>query len=109
MPGSRIPEERFAALVEDTAGWDGVAVPTGSRRFGGSALTVDGAIFAMLQGERLVVKLPAARVAAMIADGSGAPFGQGKRRPMRVGVAVVAGDDATWRTLAQEAYAFVRP
>jgi hypothetical protein len=109
MQGSRIPEERFAALVDHTAGWDGVAAPTGSRRFGGSALTVDGSIFAMLRGERLVVKLPAARVAAMIADGSGAPFGHAARRPMREWVAVLADDDATWRTLAQEAYAFVRP
>jgi TfoX N-terminal domain len=102
------PVERFAALVDHTAGWDGVAGPTGSRGFGGSALTVGGAIFAMLHDERLVVKLPAARVAAMIADGSGAPFGQGTRRPMREWVAVVSDDDATWRTLAQEAYTFVR-
>jgi hypothetical protein len=108
MPGSRTPEERFAALVEVATRWDGVAEPTGSPGFGGSALTVDGSIFAMLQGERLVVKIPAVRVAAMVADGSGAPFGQGTRRPMKEWVAVVAEDDATWRTLAQEAYAFVR-
>lgn len=103
-------EERFAALAEKFAGLPGVELPggPGSRRFGSQALKVNGSIFAMVTGGRLVVKLPRDRVDALIADGTGAPFDSGKGRPMKEWVAVTAEDDGTRLALAQEALAFVR-
>jgi hypothetical protein len=102
-------ESRFAALVAHFAGRPGVAPPQPGRwRFGSAALTVDGSIFAMLQANRLVVKLPRERVAALIADGTGQAFTAGKGRPMKEWIAVPDGDDATWQQLAEEALAFLQ-
>jgi TfoX/Sxy family transcriptional regulator of competence genes len=99
-------DARFAALADEFAARPGVTPPEpGGRRFGASALKVDGSIFAMVQDGRLVVKLPAARVAELVANGVGEPFGAGKGRPMREWVAIL--DDARWRELAEEALTFV--
>src|SRR3712207_8919486 len=75
-------EQRFADLAERFSGEPGVVLPTdgGPRRFGSEALTVDGSIFAMLTRGELVVKLPAARVAELVASGAGRPFTSGKDR-----------------------------
>jgi hypothetical protein len=106
MAGVSEEDVRFAALADEFAGRPGVTPPEPrGRRFGASALKVDGSIFAMVQHGRLVVKLPAARVAELIADGAGEPFGAGKGRPMREWVAIR--DDTRWRELAEEALAFV--
>jgi len=101
--------ERFAALVETYAATPGVTPPDGKggRRFGATALRVDGSIFAMLLGGQLVVKLPAERVSSLIAEGAGEPFGMGTKRPMKEWLCVV-GDDA-WESLAEEARLFVGP
>ncbi len=99
------PEERFAALVAELSGEPGVQPPTGGRRFGADALKVGGSIFAMLSHGDLVVKLPAPRVAELIADGAGGPFSAGAERPMREWLTVAA--DADWEGLAREALAFV--
>jgi hypothetical protein len=101
-------DDRFAALVADFADRPGVTSPArGERGFGASALKVDGSIFAMLQGGRLVVKLPAPRVRELIADGEGVPFETGKGRPMKEWVAIPDGDGARWDALAEEALRFV--
>jgi hypothetical protein len=101
------PEERFAALVDELSGEPGVQAPSaeGGHRFGADALRVDGSIFAMLTHGALVVKLPAPRVAELIANGGGGPFTVGKDRPMREWLTV--SPDADWSGLAREAYAFV--
>ena len=103
-------EERFAALAEEFEGTPGVELPdaSGQRRFGSQALKVDGSIFAMVTGGRLVVKLSRDRVQALIAEGTGAPFDRGKGRPMKEWLAVTADDDAPWSGLANEALDFVR-
>ncbi len=98
------------ALAEEFAGMPGVSLPgaPGTRGFGAQALKVDGSIFAMVTGGRLVVKLPRHRVDALVADGTGAPFDSGKGRPMKEWLAVGADDHETWLALAHEALAFVR-
>ena len=74
----------FDQLVERYADRADVESPQpGGRKFGSAALKVNGSIFAMIMDDRLVLKLPADRVAALIAEGSGEPFGTGKGRPMR--------------------------
>jgi hypothetical protein len=84
--------------------------PTGKARgFGSSGLKVGGKLFAMLVGERLVVKLAHDRVRELIADGSGMPFALGHGRLMREWVAIPASDGDQWIRLAEEARAFVAP
>lgn len=105
-------EERFAALAEKFAAFPDVEVPSQSsqRRFGSAALKVNGSIFAMVTGGRLVLKLPRERVDALVGSGTGAPFGAGKGRPMREWVTVADDDEdeETWLTLTGEALNFVR-
>jgi TfoX N-terminal domain len=101
------PTERFAALVDELADEPGVQPPQedGKRLFGARTLRVHGSIFAMLSHGELIVKLPAGRVAELIAAGSGTPFDAGKGRPLRNWLTVA--DDADWTALAREALAFV--
>lgn len=102
-------QQRFAALADELAGEPGVTLPDESRRrFGSTALKVDGAIFAMLVSDQLVVKLPADRVSALVADGTGSPFASGRGAAMREWVVVLEADPATESALVREALAFVR-
>jgi len=104
------PEEHFAKLVEAFAGSPGVVIPPdGSVRwkFGTSALKVNGKIFAMLVSGALAVKLPAPRVAELIAGGRGQPFGTTESRPMKEWVSLAFDDSVTWLDCAREAYDFV--
>jgi hypothetical protein len=98
----------FAELCEEYAGTPGVSVPdSAGRAFGSQALKISGAIFAMISGGRIVVKLPARRVAELIESGSGQSFDAGKGRPMKEWVGLL-GDDAACRDLVAEALAFGR-
>jgi hypothetical protein len=103
------PTKHFAVLVEEFVGRPGVSVPGEStqRGFGSNALKVNGSIFAMLSGGRLVVKLPRERVDALIGSSTGGPFDAGKGRPMKEWLTVVVDDDETWLALAREALDFV--
>ena len=78
------------------------------RRFGSDALEVNGTIFAMVTGGRLIVKLSRDQVESLIASGTGAPFNAGKGRPMKEWLTVVDDDQETWLMLAHEALDFVR-
>ena len=51
MSERSVLEERFAAIVEELAGIEGVTVGAGRRGFGSGALQVDGRIFAMARRE----------------------------------------------------------
>jgi hypothetical protein len=102
-------EERFAAVVDGFAGDPSVQPPRegAPRRFGSRALRADGTIFAMVDVfGRFVVKLPAERVAELVAAGAGAPFDDGQGRVMRQWV--VAAPEQDWSALAREAREFVR-
>ena len=106
ITSSRDVRRRFDALVTELSDRPGVAPPTGSRAFGGSGMKVDGSVFAMVDvWERFVVKLPAERVAALVAEGAGRPFDNGKGRVMRQWL--VVDDAARERELTEEALAFV--
>jgi hypothetical protein len=101
---------RFAALVDALAGEPGVTPPDtdGPRRFGSRALKLGDTAFAMVVRGALVLKLPEERVTALLADGTGSPFGKQPDRPYREWVALADGDPATDLPLAREALAFAR-
>jgi len=101
--------DAFDRLASAFGGRPRVALPGdgGGRGFGADALRIDGSIFAMESHGRLIVKLPRARVAELIAQGAGEPFDAGKGRPLKEWLAVTATGDESWRELAEEALAFV--
>lgn len=97
----------FDALVKAFARDSEVELPEeAGGGFGSAALKVGGKIFAMQVSGQLVVKLPRARVEALIADGDGGPFSTGGARVMKEWVVVTA-DEAAWLALAREAKQFV--
>lgn len=111
MPTTATPEERYATIVEALLGEPGVTYssdPTGSRKkFGSSALKIHGKIFAMLVGDRLVVKLPRQRVDALIANREGERFLPGHGRQMKEWLTVEPLFGDGWLLLAKEAMVFV--
>jgi len=77
------PAARWEHLVADilatgTATYGNEDGP--KRAFGATSLKTDGRIFAMLVKDRLVVKLPAARVTQLVEDGAGEHFDPGHGR-----------------------------
>jgi len=96
----------FDRLAATFAGRDGVIV-AGGRGFGAGTLQVGRRIFAMRNDAGLALKLPAGRVAELLASGEGLPFDAGKGRPMREWVVVPAGAEDRWPALAEDALAFV--
>ena len=84
----------------------GVTIGEG-RGFGNGTLQAGGRIFAMRNAAGLALKLPAARVAALLAAGDGLPFDAGKGRPMKEWVVIPWQSDAEWLALAEEALVFV--
>src|SRR5215211_4063846 len=103
------PEERFAELVDELVELPGVTPPGAGRGFGSSALRIRGRIFAMLAHDRLVVKLPAARVDELVAAGDGVRFDGNKGVPMKEWFSVDPDGQLSWRQLAHEALVFVAP
>jgi hypothetical protein len=97
-------QEQYDELATEWLGRPGVSL---GRSLRNETLTVGGKIFAFLKDERLVVKLPAARVAALLAEGAGVPFESGGRR-MKEWVAVPAATHpGHWRELMAEANGYV--
>ncbi len=95
---------KFAALV--TAFTSEARVTYGGEGFGSRGLRVDGRIFAMLNTrDQFVVKLPRARVAALVQKGQAVHFSP-TGRPMQEW-AVITSERLSWMRLAREAYAFV--
>ncbi len=100
--------ERYGDLVDELMGIDGVTPPRGGSGFGRGALRYEGKIFAMLVRGRLVLKLPAGRVTALIRSGNGAAFDANKGTPMREWLSLDPGSELDWLTLATEALDFAR-
>ena len=103
-------QARFEALVDQLAAEPGVQLPgsSGGRGFGAGTLRLHGSTFAMVVWGLVVLKLPADRVAELIATGRGGPFGNGTRRPMREWVTLLDVDPATTLALGREALEFAR-
>ncbi len=81
----------------------------GKRSFGSAALKVHGKIFAMLDSKgEFVVKLPKARVDALVAEGQGQRFEPGMGRLMKEWLVVTPVSEEIWLSLAQEALGYVR-
>jgi TfoX/Sxy family transcriptional regulator of competence genes len=99
------PDECFAALTSSLGRRTGVST---GRMFGSDGLKVANKVFAMLVKERLVVKLPQARVEALIAEGAGERFDPGHGRLMKEWVVVKPNAEVDWRSLATEALQYVR-
>jgi hypothetical protein len=100
------PADRFADLVEEFLGIDGVTPPAGGSGFGRSALRYRKKIFAMPVRGRLVLKLPAARVDALAGAGHGVPWDANKGTPMREWLSLDPDSPLDWLPLAREALAF---
>lgn len=99
-------DKHFASLVGLLTKKKGVSVGPSGRGFGSETLQVNGRIFAMVVRGGLVLKLPAERVASLIAAGHGTPFDAGKGRAMKEWV-VLSPRGRRWRQLADEALEFV--
>lgn len=107
----RAGTDGFAAIVDALGGLPGVTAPQPStapgRSFGSAALRAHDRIFAMMSDGRLVLKMPARRVAELIGAGTGHPFDAGKGRPMKEWVAIDPDRQGRWLALATEALRFV--
>jgi hypothetical protein len=109
---ARTPADQFDALAETFAGAPDVTLPTddptAKRGFGSAALKVKDKIFAMLVGDRLVVKLPRARVDALVAAADGERFDpRHNGRVMKEWLVVAPGHEDEWLTLAQDAMRYI--
>ena len=102
-----LPEDRFQDLVDELAGTDGVTPPRGGG-FGRSGLRFQNRIFVMFAGGRLVLKLPAARVDALVAAGEGVHFDANKGTPMKEWLSLDPDSGLAWLPLAGEALEFAR-
>ncbi|MFI6600923.1 MmcQ/YjbR family DNA-binding protein [Nonomuraea sp. NPDC050536] len=78
-------------------------VSTG-RMLHAEGLKVNGKVFAFLSNDRLILKLPAERVIALVANGEAHIFTSGNRK-MREWVAITTQE--TWEPLLAESYTFV--
>ena len=102
------PEKRFAIIVEELLNNPGVTPPSDGKGFGSSGLKVQNKIFAMLVRGDLVVKLPKARVDALVASGDGERYDpRHDGRFMKEWVVLVPTSEVEWLSLAREAMEFV--
>ena len=101
-------ESRYEDLIDELVGTAGVTPPQGGSGFGRSAVRFQKKIFVMLVRGRLVLKLPAGRVDALIAAGEGVRFDANKGTPMKEWFSLDPESDLPWLPLAREALDFAR-
>jgi hypothetical protein len=107
-PAAGDARRRFEDVVDELVGSPGVTPPRGGSGFGRSALRWENKIFAMLVRGRLVLKLPAGRVDALVSGGHGANFDANKGTPMKEWFSLDPESGLAWLPLAQEALDFAR-
>ena len=99
-------EERYEELVESFLQWPEVSQE--GKGFGSQALKVKGKIFAMLNRDHLIVKLPKARAAELVATGEGEQFDPRRNgHLMKEWLVLSPTSDLDWHSLANEAKEFV--
>jgi hypothetical protein len=99
-------EAAFAAIASELLRKPGVSEGTG---FGANpGLRAGSKIFAMLVRGELVVKLPAARCAELVAGGAARPFERGRGHPLKEWICVGEDAKSQWPALARQALASVR-
>jgi hypothetical protein len=98
--------DAFAAIADRLLAEPDVTAGTGFGSRGG--LRSGGKIFAIRLDDALVVKLPAARCARLLADGAVMPWDRGKGTPLKEWVAVPERDAEDWAGFADEALAYAR-
>jgi hypothetical protein len=101
-------EERYEDLVGELLGIPDITPPRGGAGFGRSALRFRNKIFAMFVRGRLVLKLPAARVDALVASGDGIRFDANKGTPMKEWLSLEPESGLPWLPLAREALDFAQ-
>jgi hypothetical protein len=101
-------EGRYEDLIDGLVGTLGVTPPQGGSGFGRNAIRFQKKIFVMLVRGRLVLKLSAERVDALIAEGEGVRFDANKGTPMKEWFSLDPESDLAWLPLAREALDFAR-
>jgi TfoX/Sxy family transcriptional regulator of competence genes len=96
-------DPKLRAIAE---AFDASSASSQPRKFGSNGLKVNGKLFALFTQGTLVVKLPKARVDALVAKGDGKPFDPGHGRLMKEWLIIVS-PKVSWSALAKEAHAFV--
>ena len=101
-------EAEFARLAEAVSKDPRVDPPDSARAkgFGSKGLKVARKLFAFHSKGRLVVKLPADRVGALVSEGKGERFDPGHGRLMKEWVAFGLARSGMWPRLAREALEF---
>lgn len=98
-------ESQFANVSEQLLG-DDCGVEQG-RMLNSAGLKISGKFFAFTTKSQLVVKLPAARVTELIANGAGQPCEPRKGRPMREWILLTPSDEDACTAHVVEARDFV--
>ncbi len=80
---------------------------TPAKMFGSHGLKVNSKVFFMLVNDRMVVKLPRARVVALVESGKGEFFDPGHGRIMKEWIALDLDSKRFWKKLAREALVYV--
>jgi hypothetical protein len=104
----QLARERFSDLVDELIGIPDVTPPRGGGGFGRSAVRFRNKIFVMFVRGRLVLKLPEARVDALVESGAGVRFDARKGTPMREWLSLDPESGVAWLPLAHEALDFAR-
>jgi len=97
------PEDVYDELATEQLARPGVTL---GRALQNEVLKINGKIFAFLNRDRLVVKLPRDRAATMVEAGDAVPFESGGR-VMKEWVAVGDLDPDRWRQLMTDARGYV--
>jgi len=97
--------DRFDELARDHLGEPGIRP---GRMFNSEGLTVHGKFFALVSRDRVVLKVPAARAAALVAAGDAVPFETNPGRRLKEWVVLTPPADLDlWRRMMAEARSYL--